>query len=241
MIGGELPWQGSAVLRASKRAGGTRNMGRSGDFWKECIKRAKVGTAAFANDWQWFSGVPLASAVAALYASKVGVELTTGQPILDVVLAAAAAFLITWVLAFFINIWREAPQLYFEQKALANDLAERLKPKLRLSFGMNDPGCVRHNTLLANEKRGDWYRLRVDSLTEANAEHCLARLLEVRRGGSPVLVGETPRLAFAMTETPFDARVAARVPSFIDLLVVTEDNSAALALPTAFGLGPVLN
>ena len=91
-------------------------MGVKWDFWRTCAARARVGASEFANDWQWFSGVPLASAIATYIVARRGSDLTTGSPIADGVLAAAAAFLITWLVAFLINLWREAPKMYLEEK-----------------------------------------------------------------------------------------------------------------------------
>jgi hypothetical protein len=184
-------------------------------------------------------GVPLASAIYAYVAAKWGSDLTTGYPIIDAVIAAFFAFLITWLAAFCINLWRQAAKLYFEEKDRADGLAERLQPKLRVSFNMNDPGCVRRNVMLTDGKRGDWYRLKVESMSDVGVEGCSARLIDIHRGHSPILIGETPRLSFALTEHPFDARVAARVPSFVDLLLVHESNHANIALPTGDGLASI--
>src|ERR1700733_2239686 len=115
-------------------AKGDGHMGVKWDFWRTCAARARVGASEFANDWQWFSGVPLASALATYIVARRGSDLTTGSPIADGVLAAAAAFLITWLVAFLINLWREAPKMYLEEKKRADDAEERLRPKLDLSF-----------------------------------------------------------------------------------------------------------
>jgi hypothetical protein len=104
-------------------------MGENLDFWRKSAKHARVGAAAFANDWQWFTGVPLASAIGTYIAARRGSDLTTGYPILDGVIAAAVAFLITWAVAFVINIWREAPKLYLSEKKRADDLQAELALK----------------------------------------------------------------------------------------------------------------
>jgi hypothetical protein len=104
---------------------------------------------------------------------------------------------------------------------------------------MNDAHCVRRDVGLSTGRKGDWYRVRVESITEANVDHCSARLLDVFRGNNPVFEGETPRLAFTASSNPFDITVYAKIPSYIDLLVIQENNEAGLALPTPDGLASI--
>jgi hypothetical protein len=105
-------------------------------FWCECARRARKGTGAFANDWQWVFGVPAVSAIGVYVASVKGAtDLSTGYPALDAFLAALAAFLPTWAVAFSIRMYKAAPALFLEQKSRADILEARLAPRLRLAYG----------------------------------------------------------------------------------------------------------
>src|SRR5260370_32296106 len=68
---------------------------------------------------------------------------------------ALGAYIVTWVVAFAFRTLNAAPQLYNQQKNRADNaeieirnLKERIRPKLRYSFRMSDPGCVRPNTTI---------------------------------------------------------------------------------------------
>lgn len=70
-------------------------------FWWKCIREAARGSVAFANDWQWLFGIPVISGLAGYVAAHLGkVELSTDHPILDGLLAAVGAFIITLAIAF---------------------------------------------------------------------------------------------------------------------------------------------
>lgn len=125
--------------------------------------------------------------------------------------------------------------IWANERKTVVELQNKIKPKLNVSFNMNDPHCVRRNVLLANGSHGDWYRVKVESINDANVDHCSARLLDVHRGTSPIFEGETPRLAFAQQKDPYDVTVSAKIPAYIDLLVVRSDNIALLHLPTPDG------
>src|SRR6185295_16873076 len=70
---------------------------------------------------------------------------------------AIAAFDILAVLPF---------QLWKTNIAEIDKLQERLRPKLQISFSMNDSGCVRPNTMLgSSEVKGTYFRLKVETAT----------------------------------------------------------------------------
>jgi hypothetical protein len=74
-------------------------------FWWRCCRIAIRGNSSFANDWQWMLGTPVAAGIAAFVAGKIGVTtLTTGNPILDAFLVALAAFVLTWLIAFWVRL-----------------------------------------------------------------------------------------------------------------------------------------
>jgi hypothetical protein len=82
-------------------------MRRFFQFWRQCCGLAFKGNSSFANGWQWMFGTPFVTAVGAYLAARSGVtELTTGYPILDAFVAALAAFIITWFVAFCVRLLR---------------------------------------------------------------------------------------------------------------------------------------
>jgi hypothetical protein len=82
-------------------------------FWWRCTRIGARGSSAFANDWQWLFGIPVVSGVAQYVATQRGVtELSTGLPILDAVIAAFVAFVITWFVAFVARTLNAAVTLF---------------------------------------------------------------------------------------------------------------------------------
>src|SRR5262245_45735162 len=95
-------------------------MRRFFSFWWTCAKRAFWGNTAFANDWQWLIGIPVCSAVVIWASSKFQFsELTTGWPIMDGVVGAFAAFVVTWLAAFLVRLVNAPIVLYDEQRRIA--------------------------------------------------------------------------------------------------------------------------
>lgn len=76
-------------------------------YWAKCAQIAWAGSAEFANDWQWLFGVPVVSGVAGYIAAQRGeTTLSTGYPIIDGILTALGAFIITWLVAFLVRLVR---------------------------------------------------------------------------------------------------------------------------------------
>ena len=95
-------------------------------FWILVLKRARLGAASYANDWQWVFGAPAVAAFAgAFVASDKGMTtVTTGNSILDAFLAALAAFIVTWLIAFGINLIKAPAQLLREEQEKTAKLAK---------------------------------------------------------------------------------------------------------------------
>jgi uncharacterized membrane protein len=103
---------------------------RQFSFWRLCARTAFWGNAAFANDWQWVFGNPVASAfggiiVAALgaiaptIAARLGAtDMTTGNPALDSFLGALAAFVITWLAAFISGFYQRQRSYFTNRKSV---------------------------------------------------------------------------------------------------------------------------
>jgi hypothetical protein len=83
-------------------------------FWWRCCSIAITGNSSFANSWQWMFGAPVVAVIAALMAQNIGVTtLTSGNQILDIFLAALAAFAITWLVAFWMRLLRAPVDLFY--------------------------------------------------------------------------------------------------------------------------------
>jgi hypothetical protein len=100
-------------------------------FWWRCAKNAAKGNSAFANDWQWLFGYP-AIAVALwvagyFYAELSGkIEMTLWTAGLGALAAAAVAFAITWLAAFFVRLANAPVVLYRVEKEWADLLQSKL-------------------------------------------------------------------------------------------------------------------
>ena len=119
--------------------------------------------------------------------------------------------------------------------------------KLKCSFSMNDPGCVRRNIaytfvlpgddgvvgqpkVIVRQTRCDWYRVRVDA-KHGNIPGCRGRLLSVARGSSELLSGENPALPFANGAPDGTITIHEGVQEHLDLLAIFEDNRVMLTVP----------
>lgn len=134
-----------------------------------------------------------------------------------------------------IGVAIEFPRL--EAKRLVVSLNQRLAPKLKCSFHSNDPLCRRPVTLQSGP--GTYYRLKVNCLADLAVQHCSAVLLDIFRDKIPIVNGETPRLAFALSTDPFDKTVFPETPALVDFMALTSTNEAHLALPTQDGAGSI--
>lgn len=114
-------------------------MGRFFSFWWLCARRAFWGNTAFANDWQWVFGIPVLAFGAGLLNSRYQVaELTTGSPIVDAFLAALAAFVVTWLAAFFVRMLNQPVVLYDELKEIVDSTVEE-PSAFELAVGESGP------------------------------------------------------------------------------------------------------
>jgi hypothetical protein len=118
-------------------------------------------------------------------------ELTTGHPILDGMIAALGAFVITAVIAVFLRILKVAPALFFGEQNRADHLTLQIRPKLKISFDP-DRGCLvdspvqewfeqadTHKLALAWEYRTIYARIRVDAISKVKVRGCSAFLTEI--------------------------------------------------------------
>ena len=116
-------------------------------------------------------------------------------------------------------------RLWKSDKAEIERLTDQITPKLKCSFSMNEPGCVRPNTKIIAGPNKDvvatWYRIRVEAMGASTLKQCRGRLALIERGGSNLLLGETPTLNFSQGD-PLSKVISPGVPEYLDFLVAND-------------------
>jgi hypothetical protein len=194
-------------------------------FWWTCAKRAFWGNTAFANDWQWVFGVPICSAVAAGLNNKLHLsELTTDSAIADVFLAALAAFIVTWLVAFLVRLLNAPVLLYDEQRriaerALASNAAG--EPSIfRLSVGESGPYFQTTGSNLYSTQRT--FKLKVENIHgNRHLAHCKVSVLKVE---PPIEYGDGPWMVAS------DFEVASGDTAFVPLVQYGEAHDSFFEL-----------
>jgi hypothetical protein len=95
--------------------------------------------------------------------------------ILGSFIVASAAYVVTWICALAIRTLGAAPALYYSEKERANVLAERLTPRMQITFDPHDEGCVHiipETERLNTGKRGMIIRVLPKCLTDAPIPDC---------------------------------------------------------------------
>src|SRR6266851_6305477 len=120
-------------------------------------------------------------------------------------------------------------KLWKANTAKIDELEDRIKSKIRLSFSMNEPGCVRPNTYITAGPDKDvvatWYRIKVEALGVSALTGCRGRLVALERGSSNLLLGETPSLSFAQGDG-LSKIISPGVPEYLDFLVANDTHGA---------------
>ena len=139
---------------------------------------------------------------------------------------AAAIAAVGILIVFPFRLWRA-------NMTKIEDLEDRLKPKLRLAFDMNDPGCVRPHTQVklatGDEVVATWYRVRVEAIGSTSLTNCRGRLVSIHRGVSNLLLGETPSLRFSQGDA-LSKTVSPGLPEYLDFLVANDTHGANVAV-----------
>jgi hypothetical protein len=163
------------IPRASIKVGWENRL-RYFCFWWQCAKLTAYGNAAFANDWQWLLGIPICAGVSIWLTSKFHVtELTTGHPILDGVVGAAGAFVVTWFTAF-VGRFSNAPvTLYHQEKSRADDLEKQLGGIQPLQIVVQDQ---LYETALARHYRR--FRIGVKNIGSQALSRCNLSIRDIR-------------------------------------------------------------
>jgi hypothetical protein len=119
-------------------------------------------------------------------------------------------------------------RLWKANTAKISDLESRLTPKLKLSFDMNDEGCVRPNTIIgdpSNSVLATWYRIKVEAAESITLIECRGRLVDLRGAGPNLLLGETPSLNFSQGDA-LSKTISPGVPEYLDFLMASITHGA---------------
>jgi hypothetical protein len=124
-------------------------------FWWSCLVRARRGSAAFANDWQWLVGLPVLAFLAWFYRAYLDPntqQFLTGQTALGAFIVALIAFVLTMLASFVLRIFIWPPILYYEEKNIAdnaeNELRNRLAPQINVFLDEESKGVTESPTEL---------------------------------------------------------------------------------------------
>ena len=103
-------------------------MGKIFNFWWRCVKRAAGRSSAFANDWQWFFSFPsLARLFGCPTARSAKLCHLNTDTALGALAAAGAAFIITWIVAFIVHVFRITAEFYYGEKEKADKLDNQIR------------------------------------------------------------------------------------------------------------------
>ncbi len=136
-----------------------------------------------------------------------------------------------WLIVFFLVV---APyHLWREQRKKIESFEDKLKPKLKCSFGSDVPACVVPTTFTGTGTEVTYYRVKLEN-TGAEAVHdCSGHLISIdidgRRGwdfGSqalPIAPGHRPE--------PTSKDVMDLVPEFLDVFYIDEHDQVSIVWP----------
>lgn len=96
-------------------------------YWSRCAKQAARRNAAFANDWQWMFGIPIFLGLLSYFSTEKIEVIVRDHPILSSVLVALGAFVITWLIAFFVRLIRVPVEGDYENRKKIGDLESKLR------------------------------------------------------------------------------------------------------------------
>ena len=209
-------------------------MGSFSKFWWNSIRDGARGSVPFANDWQWTIGNPTVAAITPTVliwlTAWLGAEYVSAEhPILAPLAVALAAFVVTWLVAAVVGALRVAPQRYYNEKARADKLEERLRPKLRISFDKKDRGCL-HETRITNGPKLKLASVRIDATGIGLVHDCGADLVSLSKDdGGNLLIQGLP-LIISPAERPNHSRKDVREgrPELVNILGIDENNSVRL-------------
>ena len=113
-------------------------------FWWQGIKQAMHGCISAANAWQWLVGVPLLGFILWLINRRYGEgTLTFSQnTVLGTLAAAAAAFVLTLIFIFAVQLVRAPVALYYGEKNRADALQTKLDDAVHAQYIDHEHTCL---------------------------------------------------------------------------------------------------
>ena len=131
------------------------------------------------------------------------------------IIAGLLAFVILVTFAAFLS-WRD-------QYRKATQLEERIKPRLRITGGMEIDQCFVPTLHVF------YYRAKLESIGIEPVRKIEASIVSIRKNGEPVQMTEIPRLATNPGPTVIES-LKHNIPGFIDVIRTDENHQPELAL-----------
>lgn len=118
---------------------------------------------------------------------------------------------------------------YQKEKNRADELAERLQPKLRIDFNETERGCF-HETRFTNGPRLKLASIRIEAAGVRVIHDCEADLVSLRKNGGDNLLIQGLPLIIAPAERPNATRKDLKQgrPELVNVIGIVEDNSVRL-------------
>ena len=197
-------------------------------FWWLCARAAFPGNTVGANSWQWVIANPLWLGIGTIVCAGLGAfvaRYSAGAPLISLetpiggLLGGIFGFIVTWLIAFSIRFINAPSMLYFREKDRADQLAERLRPKVKLVYDKALQNC-KHLVLFENGSQRLCFRVQVSSDISIG---CNGWLAEVRNLNTQEIV-EFVQLIWAAMDAMPNIILIPTMPQYLELCSVGEDN-----------------
>jgi hypothetical protein len=173
------------------------------------------------------------------------------ETILGTVVFTLACIGAAWVAIFLFRLVNAAGDLFATQETELTNTRQLLLPKIKCSFGMENPGCVRPNTTLTlavlnyvsgrptgqmAAVTGTYYRLAIETSGIGLVSHCTGYLTSIKRNGKAWVDGENLLLTFAPGEDPDSTNKNLRtgIVNYLDFFFIGDDNRTLMVTTKGF-------
>jgi hypothetical protein len=162
-------------------------------FWWICLAKARQGSAAFANEWQWLIGFPVLAALLWFFReslSKDAQELLSGPTAFSTFMAALTAFFLTMLASFIVRFLIEPSKLFYQEKDRADsldlELKRRFTPQIKVFLDPDFQGVTESPTEIQGNPptkgpSSKWAQISVSCATDSPLVDCEAWLTSVRK------------------------------------------------------------
>ena len=115
-------------------------------------------------------------------------------------------------------------KLYSEKTDEVEKLNEYIRPKLDLACDKTVPGCVVDTKFGNSGTQVNYFRIKVTSESMKPLTKCTGFITSISKGGTVIMGHESVQLTFAPAHDPdaLSKTLYARVPTFLDILAITE-------------------